>query len=156
MWGSMLVIAYCFSCVCVRAYVQVTMMRLLSLALWWLTAELLVESFASEYCGCVWDSYLTHAFCVCLLVWNHTYLYTYILYVSVHKCNIERLHHDHCHLYCCPQATRPDMIRILSAALHVVLRRDMSLNRRLYAWLLGAQYTHRHSSDTIMYQGFQS
>ncbi|XP_028351989.1 protein DOP1A isoform X4 [Physeter macrocephalus] len=29
------------------------------------------------------------------------------------------------------------MIRILSAALHVVLRRDMSLNRRLYAWLLG-------------------
>uniref|UniRef100_A0A667FZ21 DOP1 leucine zipper like protein A n=1 Tax=Lynx canadensis TaxID=61383 RepID=A0A667FZ21_LYNCA len=35
------------------------------------------------------------------------------------------------------KATRPDMIRILSAALHVVLRRDMSLNRRLYAWLLG-------------------
>lgn len=35
------------------------------------------------------------------------------------------------------QATRPDMVRILSAALHVVLRRDMSLNRRLYAWLLG-------------------
>ncbi|ETE71484.1 Protein dopey-1, partial [Ophiophagus hannah] len=34
-------------------------------------------------------------------------------------------------------ATRPDMIRILSASLHVVLRRDMSLNRRLYAWLLG-------------------
>ncbi|GAA6069686.1 protein dopey-1 isoform X1, partial [Tachysurus ichikawai] len=30
------------------------------------------------------------------------------------------------------------MIRILSAALHVVLRRDMSLNRRLYAWLLGS------------------
>ncbi|KAJ6665837.1 hypothetical protein lerEdw1_001309 [Lerista edwardsae] len=29
------------------------------------------------------------------------------------------------------------MIRILSASLHVVLRRDMSLNRRLYAWLLG-------------------
>lgn len=29
------------------------------------------------------------------------------------------------------------MVRILSAALHVVLRRDMSLNRRLYAWLLG-------------------
>ncbi|XP_058690472.1 protein dopey-1 isoform X2 [Poecile atricapillus] len=43
-------------------------------------------------------------------------------------------------LFCFPfhmsQATRPDMIRILSAALHVVLRRDMSLNRRLYAWLL--------------------
>ncbi|XP_053828319.1 protein dopey-1 isoform X7 [Vidua macroura] len=44
-------------------------------------------------------------------------------------------------LFCFPfhmsQATCPDMIRILSAALHVVLRRDMSLNRRLYAWLLG-------------------
>ncbi|MEJ1285615.1 hypothetical protein NN561_016611 [Cricetulus griseus] len=44
-------------------------------------------------------------------------------------------------LFCFPfhmsQATRPDMVRILSAALHVVLRRDMSLNRRLYAWLLG-------------------
>ncbi|KAF7656791.1 hypothetical protein LDENG_00036360 [Lucifuga dentata] len=44
-------------------------------------------------------------------------------------------------LFCFPfhmsQATRPDMIRILSAALHVVLRRDMSLNRRLYTWLLG-------------------
>uniref|UniRef100_A0A8C9RJK2 DOP1 leucine zipper like protein A n=1 Tax=Scleropages formosus TaxID=113540 RepID=A0A8C9RJK2_SCLFO len=44
-------------------------------------------------------------------------------------------------LFCFPfhmsQATRPDMIRILSAALHVVLRRDMSLNRRLYAWVLG-------------------
>ncbi|KAM8870669.1 protein DOP1A isoform 1-T3 [Spinachia spinachia] len=44
-------------------------------------------------------------------------------------------------LFCFPfhmsQAIRPDMIRILSAALHVVLRRDMSLNRRLYAWLLG-------------------
>uniref|UniRef100_A0A672KG84 DOP1 leucine zipper like protein A n=1 Tax=Sinocyclocheilus grahami TaxID=75366 RepID=A0A672KG84_SINGR len=44
-------------------------------------------------------------------------------------------------LFCFPfhmsQATRPDMIRILCAALHVVLRRDMSLNRRLYAWLLG-------------------
>ncbi|KAK1171168.1 protein dopey-1-like isoform X2 [Acipenser oxyrinchus oxyrinchus] len=44
-------------------------------------------------------------------------------------------------LFCFPfhmsQATRTDMIWILSAALHVVLRRDMSLNRRLYAWLLG-------------------
>lgn len=46
------------------------------------------------------------------------------------------------------QATRPDMIRILSAALHVVLRRDMSLNRRLYAWLLGVKYTHRHITDS--------
>ncbi|XP_076837003.1 protein DOP1A isoform X2 [Brachyhypopomus gauderio] len=48
-------------------------------------------------------------------------------------------------LFCFPfhmsQATRPDMIRILCAALHVVLRRDMSLNRRLYAWLLGPRNT---------------
>ncbi|XP_071300053.1 protein DOP1A isoform X5 [Agelaius tricolor] len=52
-------------------------------------------------------------------------------------------------LFCFPfhmsQATHPDMIRILSAALHVVLRRDMSLNRRLYAWLLGPRST-RHSN----------
>uniref|UniRef100_A0A673VX74 DOP1 leucine zipper like protein A n=1 Tax=Salmo trutta TaxID=8032 RepID=A0A673VX74_SALTR len=52
-------------------------------------------------------------------------------------------------LFCFPfhmsQATRPDMIRILSAALHVVLRRDMSLNRRLYAWLLGKIHTHAHA-----------
>ncbi|XP_033619254.1 protein dopey-1 isoform X11 [Fukomys damarensis] len=52
-------------------------------------------------------------------------------------------------LFCFPfhmsQATRSDMIRILSAALHVVLRRDMSLNRRLYAWLLGPRST-RHSN----------
>ncbi|XP_067897247.1 protein dopey-2 isoform X2 [Heterodontus francisci] len=33
--------------------------------------------------------------------------------------------------------TRADMVLVLSAALHTVLRRDMSLNRRLYAWLLG-------------------
>ncbi|XP_067849370.1 protein dopey-2 isoform X2 [Heptranchias perlo] len=33
--------------------------------------------------------------------------------------------------------TRADMVHVLSAALHTILRRDMSLNRRLYAWLLG-------------------
>ncbi|XP_059824837.1 protein dopey-2 isoform X1 [Hypanus sabinus] len=33
--------------------------------------------------------------------------------------------------------TRAEMVYILSAALHTILRRDMSLNRRLYAWLLG-------------------
>ena len=33
--------------------------------------------------------------------------------------------------------TRPDMVKVISAAIKVVLRRDMSLNRRLYAWLLG-------------------
>uniref|UniRef100_A0A8C7Q2A2 DOP1 leucine zipper like protein B n=1 Tax=Oncorhynchus mykiss TaxID=8022 RepID=A0A8C7Q2A2_ONCMY len=33
--------------------------------------------------------------------------------------------------------TREDMIRVVSAASLTLLRRDMSLNRRLYAWLLG-------------------
>ncbi len=68
----------------------------------------------------------------------------------------ERNSHKCSGLFCCVQATRPDMIRILSAALHVVLRRDMSLNRRLYAWLLGAKYTHRHCTHVLMYQGSNS
>ncbi|XP_061529813.1 protein dopey-1 isoform X2 [Phycodurus eques] len=54
-------------------------------------------------------------------------------------------------LFCFPfhmsQATPPDMIRILSAALHVVLRRDMSLNRRLYAWLLGPRTTRQSNPE---------
>ncbi|XP_033088316.1 protein dopey-2 isoform X2 [Trachypithecus francoisi] len=33
---------------------------------------------------------------------------------------------------------RTDIVRILSAATQTLLRRDMSLNRRLYAWLLGS------------------
>ncbi|XP_068403142.1 protein dopey-2 isoform X2 [Eschrichtius robustus] len=33
---------------------------------------------------------------------------------------------------------RSDMVRVLSAATQTLLRRDMSLNRRLYAWLLGS------------------
>ncbi|XP_078088895.1 protein DOP1B isoform X2 [Mustelus asterias] len=33
--------------------------------------------------------------------------------------------------------SRADMVLVLSDALYTVLRRDMSLNRRLYAWLLG-------------------
>lgn len=49
------------------------------------------------------------------------------------------------------------MIRILSAALHVVLRRDMSLNRRLYAWLLGKNaHSQTHTfSDFMIYQSSQ-
>ncbi|KAK3576489.1 hypothetical protein CHS0354_034162 [Potamilus streckersoni] len=35
------------------------------------------------------------------------------------------------------QLTRSDMKKIVQAAINVLLRRDMSLNRRLYAWLLG-------------------
>ncbi|XP_070323056.1 protein DOP1B isoform X1 [Odocoileus virginianus] len=33
---------------------------------------------------------------------------------------------------------RSDIVRVLSAATQTLLRRDMSLNRRLYAWLLGS------------------
>ncbi|XP_075718187.1 protein DOP1A isoform X2 [Rhinoderma darwinii] len=54
-------------------------------------------------------------------------------------------------LFCFPyhmsQATRPDMVHILSAALRVVLRRDMSLNRRLYAWLLGPRSTRQSNPE---------
>ena len=35
------------------------------------------------------------------------------------------------------QFTKPDLIKVLTSAVKVVLRRDMSLNRRLYALLLG-------------------
>lgn len=35
------------------------------------------------------------------------------------------------------QLTKADMAKIVKAAITVVLRRDMSLNRRLYSWLLG-------------------
>ncbi|KAM8976987.1 protein DOP1B [Pelodytes ibericus] len=39
----------------------------------------------------------------------------------------------------CPiDLLRSDLINILSAAIQTVLRRDMSLNRRLFAWLLGS------------------
>jgi len=35
------------------------------------------------------------------------------------------------------QMTKPDMTKVVKSAVNVLLRRDMSLNRRLYAWLLG-------------------
>lgn len=38
---------------------------------------------------------------------------------------------------CAIEISRSEMIDILSAASQTLLRRDMSLNRRLYAWLLG-------------------
>ncbi|XP_018337342.1 PREDICTED: protein dopey-1 homolog isoform X1 [Trachymyrmex septentrionalis] len=37
------------------------------------------------------------------------------------------------------QLTHPDMILLIKAALVTILRRDMSLNRRLFAWLLGTE-----------------
>jgi len=39
-------------------------------------------------------------------------------------------------IHCC-HLTQSDTIAVLTAAISVVLRRDMSLNRRLYAWLIG-------------------
>ncbi|XP_076975226.1 protein DOP1B isoform X2 [Tamandua tetradactyla] len=41
---------------------------------------------------------------------------------------------------------RSDIVRILAAATQTLLRRDMSLNRRLYAWLLGSDI----KGNTIM------
>uniref|UniRef100_H0X4U0 DOP1 leucine zipper like protein B n=1 Tax=Otolemur garnettii TaxID=30611 RepID=H0X4U0_OTOGA len=40
--------------------------------------------------------------------------------------------------YTCLVSHRSDIVHILSAATQTLLRRDMSLNRRLYAWLLGS------------------
>ncbi|KAK7074310.1 Protein dopey-1, partial [Halocaridina rubra] len=37
------------------------------------------------------------------------------------------------------QLLRPDLVRIITSAILVLLRRDMSLNRRLYTWLLGSE-----------------
>ncbi|KAF4532766.1 hypothetical protein B566_EDAN003546 [Ephemera danica] len=37
------------------------------------------------------------------------------------------------------QLVRPDMLQLVTAALTTILRRDMSLNRRLFAWLLGTE-----------------
>ncbi|XP_045609730.2 protein DOP1A isoform X1 [Procambarus clarkii] len=37
------------------------------------------------------------------------------------------------------QLLQPDLVRIVTSAILVLLRRDMSLNRRLYAWLLGSE-----------------
>jgi hypothetical protein len=39
------------------------------------------------------------------------------------------------------QITREDKLQLIIVAIHVVLRRDMSLNRRIYAWLSGASNT---------------
>lgn len=37
------------------------------------------------------------------------------------------------------QLTKLDMMKIITFALHVLLKRDMSLNRRIYAWFLGTE-----------------
>lgn len=43
---------------------------------------------------------------------------------------------------------RPDLVCILAAAAQTLLRRDMSLNRRLYAWLLGTGSTQQVRAST--------
>ena len=46
-------------------------------------------------------------------------------------------------LVCLPmhnkQLTKIDMMKIITVALHLLLKRDMSLNRRIYAWFLGTE-----------------
>ena len=46
------------------------------------------------------------------------------------------------------QLTRKDLAKVVEAALNVVLRRDMSLNRRLYLWLLGSS-THQAQASAL-------
>ncbi len=60
------------------------------------------------------------------------------------------------------QLTKIDMMKIITVTLHILLKRDMSLNRRIYAWFLGTeqsptdntkqqQQTHEiHSSTTSL------
>ncbi|XP_012945131.1 protein dopey-1 [Aplysia californica] len=47
------------------------------------------------------------------------------------------------------QLTRADQAKVVEAAVNVVLRRDMSLNRRLYAWLLGTSTTATTATVTV-------
>jgi hypothetical protein len=37
------------------------------------------------------------------------------------------------------QLTKIDMMKIIVVSLHILLKRDMSLNRRIYAWFLGTE-----------------
>jgi hypothetical protein len=39
------------------------------------------------------------------------------------------------------QITKNDKINLIVVAIHVILRRDMSLNRRIYAWFMGISPT---------------
>lgn len=40
-----------------------------------------------------------------------------------------------------------DLIKLVTNGLNTILRRDMSLNRRLYAWLLGTEVTNKNSES---------
>ncbi len=46
------------------------------------------------------------------------------------------------------QITKGDKIQLIIVAIHVVLRRDMSLNRRIYSWLMGTANTITTSSTS--------
>ena len=46
------------------------------------------------------------------------------------------------------QLTRKDLAAVVEAAINVVLRRDMSLNRRLYLWFLGSS-THQAQASAL-------
>lgn len=45
------------------------------------------------------------------------------------------------------QLTKIDMMKIITVALHVLLKRDMSLNRRIYAWFLGTEQSPLDSTN---------
>lgn len=45
------------------------------------------------------------------------------------------------------QLTKIDMMKIITVALHLLLKRDMSLNRRIYAWFLGTEQSSADSTN---------
>uniref|UniRef100_H2Z8K7 Uncharacterized protein n=1 Tax=Ciona savignyi TaxID=51511 RepID=H2Z8K7_CIOSA len=56
-------------------------------------------------------------------------------------------------IFCCPLSNLPvlytDACMLLEAALQCLLRRDMSLNRRLYSWLLGMDQSKQSSVSSL-------
>lgn len=46
------------------------------------------------------------------------------------------------------QITKGDKLQLIIVAIHVVLRRDMSLNRRIYSWLMGTANTASTNTNT--------
>jgi len=45
------------------------------------------------------------------------------------------------------QLTKIDMMKIITVTLHILLKRDMSLNRRIYAWFLGTEQSPNENSN---------
>ena len=45
------------------------------------------------------------------------------------------------------QLTKIDMMKIITGTLHLLLKRDMSLNRRIYAWFLGTEQSPNDNSN---------